>query len=218
MNFILFNGPPGCGKDTAARYLYDLRYGPSMTTILPQKPKDPLPGTWRFDRFSMPIKRAFHATFGGTLDPYGNNYPWESYKDEPNSLLNGKTYRNWQQDFSEALMKPHYGRDIFARLLVSRHEHRAHDRNYSVLIPDTGFLHEVVTLRSHFPTASILLMRIERDGFTFEGDTRSYIDPAHDLLIEAGGVSFDVIRNREGEKEAFETEIESRIRSFLGAS
>lgn len=199
MNIILFNGPPGCGKDTAASHLYNSRWA--------------LPGTWRFDRMSMPNKRAFAGTVGAEVNEFGivaNG--WEQQKDQPDSLLNGKSYRQWQIDFSESFMKPLYGGDVFARLFAARHEHRADDRRYTILVPDCGFPVEVLGIRKAFPSAGILLFRIYRPGHDFSFDSRGYIEPTPEMGLSVIDVQNDRTRVQ------FEAEIITHVLAYFGAS
>lgn len=169
MNIILFNGPPGCGKDTAAFSIYRHRFD--------------FPGTIRFDRMSMPNKRAFAATFGGTVNQFGINLKWEERKDGMSHLLNGKSYRQWQIDFSESFMKPLYGEAIFGRLFVHRHQHRMEDDYYTVLVPDCGFQIEADKLRADLPFARLLLVKIYREGCDFSKDSRGYIERVDQMAL-----------------------------------
>jgi len=161
MKIILLNGPPRCGKDTIARFLLEhLREGND---------------TVRFLRMSHPIKRAFAGFVNAPIDEFGavgNN--WEENKDVPSALLNGKTYRQWQIDFSEHMMKPLYGEDVFGRVFAADIAHNPADY---VLVPDCGFSVEAKSLLKHLPDARLLLFRVHRPGCDFSGDSRSYIHP-----------------------------------------
>lgn len=157
MNIWLFNGPPGCGKDTAVEFLLEhINFG-----VL--------------ERMSFPNKRAWAGTVNAPIDEKGNVTYWESIKDEPHWVLGDRTYRNWQQDFAEKFMKPHYGEDIFAKLFVLRNEER-HPFT-TILVPDCGFEVEVDYLVKEWSGRHrIFLVRIQRDGKTFAGDTRGYLE------------------------------------------
>lgn len=193
MNIILFNGPPGCGKDTAAFSIFERRYD--------------FLGTIKFDRMSMPNKKAFYGAFGGVLDPFGNNLHWEPKKEEPSHLLDGKSYRQWQIDFSEKFMKPLYGKDIFGRLLVHRHQHRAEDPNYTVLVPDCGFQIELEKLRADLPFSRILLVKVYRDGCDFSKDSRGYLNRVEQVTLR------EVWNN--GTKQEFEVKILEIAQEFI---
>jgi hypothetical protein len=164
VSIILFNGPPGCGKDTMAEAIWRFRWN--------------LPGSWKFDRMSMPNKKAFAGATATEhrLNSYGINSFWEPIKDTPHPLLGGRTYRNWQQDFSEKFMKPLYGEDIFAKLFAERNHDRILAKDFHFLVPDCGFDIEFRTLRQMYPTVPILVVKIFRDGKDFSSDTRKYLD------------------------------------------
>lgn len=154
---IFFNGPPRCGKDTSARAALEI------------------PGV-KFERFAMPIKTAFAGMMGRAVDDYGNVEFYEDRKEELVPEL-GVTYRQWQIDFSEKFMKPLYGQDVFARMLIGRTPAGSH-----LAISDSGFLCEVAPVARVFGPKNVLLVRIHRDGTDFSRDSRSYVDCP---LIEA---------------------------------
>lgn len=167
MNIILFNGPPSSGKDTIARHLFE------------KWDFYQLPDQCHFDRMSMPIKTAFAGMTGTELDEFGNNLTYEKIKEQPLDFLAGKSYRQWQIDFSEVLMKPKYTNEIFGRLLVSRiEEKRKGCDTDSIVIPDCGFDVELDVLSRLLPTRDkLFLFRLHRSGKTFAGDSRSYVTP-----------------------------------------
>lgn len=163
MRIILFNGPPGSGKDTAAQSLYWHWF---------------LVGQCHFDRMSFPNKAAFAAITDTEMDEFHNNLTYEKIKEEPLALLNGKSYRQWQIEFSENYMKPMYGNDIFGRLFCNRTAARAKHIDYmyqeidTIVIPDCGFEVEAEYLSLVY---QVFLIRIHREGKTFANDSRSYI-------------------------------------------
>lgn len=160
MRIILFNGPPRCGKDTAAKAM--LNNGPI--------------GAWKFDRMSMPLKLGFAGMIGlprGHVDSYGNVFGYEEIKEQPLDLL-GVSYRQFQIDMSEKFLKPLYGQDIFGRLFIARNNR---EDPINVLVPDCGFQVEAESLAKHYGSENMLLIRIGRDGCDFSKDSRGYIDP-----------------------------------------
>lgn len=161
MDIILFNGPPSSGKDEAAKFLRD-----NWDAL-------DLPGNPILRRMSHPNKEAFAGLVGAPIDPDGIVAGWEERKDQPSSLLGGKSYRQWQIEFSEKFMKPLYGDDIFGRLFVE-HAQRAADSTV-YLVPDCGFEVEAQALTRLLPQANTYLVRIYRPGKDFTGDSRSYI-------------------------------------------
>lgn len=172
MNFILFNGPPRSGKDTAAKFAYDYIKANHLNRLFP---------LW--EKFSFPNKRAFAGMMGAVCDSWGVVEPYEQIKDEPIQAL-GFSYRQWQIDYSEKFMKPVYGQDIFGRLLLDRLAF--YNMNLFVpIVSDCGFQVECDVLRDH----NVLLFTLYREECSFEGDSREYVEPApgwryHDLVNE----------------------------------
>jgi hypothetical protein len=153
VKITLFNGPPRSGKDTAALKL--VKYLESG-----------------FERFSMPLKASFAAISSSHIDKFGNVDPYEKTKEEIIPWL-GVSYRQYQIDMSEKFFKPLYGEFIFGKLLAERlSSMRMYDR---IVIPDSGFAHEVKPLIDKFGEENIKLVRVHRPGFDFTGDSRSYI-------------------------------------------
>jgi hypothetical protein len=161
VKIILLNGPPGCGKDTIARFLLD--YLRAMGK----------PVHWL--RMSHPIKRAFAGFVNAPIDEFGTvGDGWEANKDQQSSLLDGKTYRQWQIDFSEKFMKPLYGDDVFGRVFAADLADRPVEY---VLVPDCGFHVEAEAIWRYLPEAMTMLIRVMRPGHDFSNDSRSYIFP-----------------------------------------
>ena len=153
---ILLNGPPRCGKDTACDYIVDSCSGYPF-------------------KFSAPIKAAIRAAFDLCDDEV--DYV-ESIKSEVTSLFCGRSYRATQISFSEDWAKPFFGKDFFghcaARHLVNAIRQHPEQRLY--VCSDSGFAIEALPVIDVFGTANVLLVRVEREGTSFEGDSRSYID------------------------------------------
>lgn len=198
MNIILFNGPPSSGKDTAARHAYD-HFNRTATFREAY-----------FDRLSMPIKLAFAACYGGEVDTFGNNAAWEPVKNDPQEVLNGKSYRQWQIDFSESFMKPLYGIDVFAKLFCRRNRRLA-ETNAIILVPDCGFDIELEGLRRGFPNARILLIRIYRKDYDFSSDSRDYISVATATTNSVGCIDM----TNGGTAEAWERKSLRTIQDWL---
>lgn len=71
---------------------------------------------------------------------------------------------------SEVIMKPRFGDDYFGRVRANNIP------DNEVSIDDScGFIEELPPLIEKVGSENILLMRIHREGYTFEGDSRSYI-------------------------------------------
>lgn len=184
---VLFNGPRHSGKDTAA-----LR---CIETF----------DAYHF-KMSGPIKAAIKAAF--ELHDEEVDY-LESIKTFDSSLLFGKSYVNAQISFSEDWVKPFFGTQAFG-LLAERHLRKVMDRfpgQGLFVCSDSGFDHEAFPLVELFGKKNVLLVRIFRDGKTFEGDSRSY--------IHLKGVPTITVTNTT--VEAYHTAIDDIVASFLAS-
>jgi len=199
---VLFNGPPGCGKDTAARYCFD-HLGRDYFAS--------------FDRMSMPIKKAFAATVALPIDKWGNVDFWEKRKEETIPGF-GVSYRQWQIDFSERFMKPLYGEAIFGRLFVSRNK-RQHKAGI-ILVPDCGFDIEYTTLSEAFGVKNVLVVKIYRPGHDYSKDSRNYLKVGSDFISDeynGGPSTASNVRHvtNSGTREEFEAKVLPLIKEWL---
>lgn len=160
MNFILFNGPPRSGKDTAAKVVF--------SHILYEHSK--FVPVW--EKFSFPLKRTFAGIMNIYCDTYGNVEYYEQYKEETVRPFD-VSYRQFQIDLSEKFLKPVYGENIFGRLLLQRCHDRTdlNDTSPIFIVSDCGFQIECDILRGH----NVLLIRMDRDGCDFSDDSREYV-------------------------------------------
>ena len=150
---ILFNAPPHAGKDTFADIIIDL---------------------YVIDKFSFaePLKNACHSLFG--FEGVGHKY-FEGVKDEPQDYLGGLAWRKIYQDMSEKYTKVLYGEEHFGVAALNAIKQNRNDFGLYVF-SDSGFLSEAMPLVREFGAENMLVVQLEREGCTFEGDTRDYID------------------------------------------
>jgi hypothetical protein len=185
MKIILLNGPPGCGKDFAAKALV-LHFCRSMSV--------------RWERFSRPNKHAFAGTIG--VEMANHQYPMQQpdvvlpYELEKEKVIDflGVSYRQWQIDYSEKFMKPLYGQDIFAKLFLQRNAVRLGEANWLCVVSDCGFQNEYDVVSRALPIGDVFLINIQREGKSFAGDSREWVKPAPDaepcILLNRGDESF----------------------------
>lgn len=160
MNFILFNGPPRSGKDTAARIAWEhIATDPACIAI--------------WEKFSFPNKRMFAGMMDTKCDTWGIVKYYEETKENIIPSI-GVSYRQFQIDVSEKFMKPLYGKDIFGRLLLDRcslaEEELTHVEPIFI-VSDCGFQIEVDALKDH----NVLLFILHREGCDFSNDSREYV-------------------------------------------
>ena len=163
---LIFNGPPGSGKDTAANYLRENA------------------GGWKEIRqlkFAEPIDRGIQGMFAYSS---GYTHRWNKLRHDPELKNtepflgnNGKTAREIMIGFSEQFAKPLLGQEIFGRLAAKRIP-PARNYYYPVLylVSDCGFQIEYDTFsRLVADRAKLHLINIEREGCNFAKDSREYV-------------------------------------------
>lgn len=189
MKFILLNGPPRSGKDTAAAALCGWLQPPV-----------------RHEKFSAPLKHAFAGMMGAECENFVV-HKYEAMKDAPIPDL-GFSFRQWQIDFSETFMKSCYRNDVFGRLLLKRLEEHPPEDNAVIVISDCGFQIEVDYLVGAVPQPNndIALFRLHRASTSFVGDSREYVQsPRCD--------NFDV--HNDGTIEEFQSRIYGLVKWWL---
>lgn len=176
---ILFNGPPGSGKDSLSE---DINRFIKNGTI---------------EKFAKPLKTVAKELYCHGDQALFDLMDAQGTKDKPDDIFLGETCRNVQIAISETYAKPLHGERVFGKLLASRIKAAVANNNNAYqpvfLISDSGFRQEAEELVEQFGAESILLFRIHREGKTYKGDSRSYIN-LDDLNVR----SYD-IRNVEGE-------------------
>lgn len=152
--FVFLNGPPRSGKDTCAKFLQC----------------DPVDAVEL--KFSRPLKDGLQAIFD--YDD-AEREDLEEIKEIPNSIFPGLSYREAQISLSEDWMKKTFGPEIFSQILIRSVLTHFYDENQVFAISDSGFESEAEPVIRRFGPENCLLLRITRPGFTFKGDSRSYI-------------------------------------------
>lgn len=148
-HILVFNGPPGVGKDTLANYAqsFDSRS--------------------RHVKFISTLKQAVAVLF---------NYPielMEEGKDDPKYTKFGKRIREHQIALGSALRNI-YGEEVFGRMLADRILSMPMQTPY-VVISDLGVTGELRALAEAIDRERITLFRVHQEGKTFSGDCREYI-------------------------------------------
>lgn len=154
---ILLNGPPRCGKDTAAELL--LAHLPFPVAHV---------------KFAEPLRQAIPAMFGLGKGTWMRLYQHD--KDVPSRLLKGMSPRQAMIWLSEDVMKPTFGYDIFGHLAINQIEDATKEPQNNIVLSDSGFTRETRCLIDRYGIENLLLLQMYRDGCTFANDSREYID------------------------------------------
>ncbi|QXV76557.1 putative P-loop NTPase protein [Escherichia phage BrunoManser] len=151
---IILNGCPGIGKDTIGCVIADMNQLKGVRTL----------------SFKAPMFEIARAILGdANYDYFLFLYNDRLHKEKPDSVLNGKSPREFMIWISEAIIKPEFGNDYFGRRMVEAI--KASDT--PAVITDGGFTEETIALIES--GIQVHVCRLHRGGFTFEGDSRSYL-------------------------------------------
>lgn len=173
---ILFNAPPGAGKDTIATHVQTALSVPSNIV-----------------KFAAPLKTvAMHLYCGGDSKKFYEFDNNQEIKSKPHPQFLGSSCRQVQIDISEVYMKKVHGEKVFGHLLVADIERKEKQGIEVFLVSDSGFRPEAEVLVEEFGPQNVLLVRIHREGKTYQGDSRNYIE-LEDLGVKT--IDLDNINN-----------------------
>jgi hypothetical protein len=97
----------------------------------------------------------------------------ESKKTEPDELLFQNSYVDVQISMSEYWAKDKFGMRVFGKLAL-REIQKSPSKIF--VCSDSGFDYEAAPLLPYFGISNVLLVRLHREGKTFAGDSRGYIE------------------------------------------
>lgn len=172
---IILNGPAGCGKDTLAMALVEMGFAKGTTSF-----KNPM--------FNIALAALGPDAYHEFLDGYDDR----TRKEKPECFLNGLSRRQFMIAISEQFIKPVLGSDYFGKYLAEN----LPDGNEVFVVSDGGFASEVapIVAAGH----DVRIVRLHREGYTFEGDSRGYLYGIsdvkdYDTYIIPGGVKSNVM-------------------------
>lgn len=164
---IILNAPPSSGKDVAADWIVEKFNAQHL-------------------RFKDQLYRVAAQIAGIPLTRMVTLASDREYKEKPARFfrVGGKfvSPRQWLIHCSESIVKPLLGKEFFGKSLAESIERDL------VVASDGGFQEELVPVLT--AGHDVYVLRIERKGYTFEGDSRNYFDisPAYrTILIENNG-------------------------------
>tara|TARA_B100000700_G_C15008619_1_gene839845 strand:+ start:1288 stop:1920 length:633 start_codon:yes stop_codon:yes gene_type:complete len=199
VKIVIENAPPKAGKDTVAdKISYDYRYC----------------GMNRFGKYNVTtasfkeelIKIALCVS-GIPLEEWNLRYTKD--KDTPWDKLGGLSQRQYLIKISEEWVKPVHGEKFFGDKVVQHIESNNHAVPSLYLIPDGGFEEEVLPLIDRFGAESILILQWEKEGCSFENDSRDWILNYPEITRYIG-------ENKQGELDDFADRFVDTVAWFLG--
>lgn len=170
---LILNGPPNSGKDVIANEM--VRRDPRIV----------------HRKFATPLKEMTHKMLGITQTPA----ELDDVKDEYNiRIITGLveeplrasviSLREAYIRMSEKVIKPQFGNNIFGTLSTNAIEDN--DDEFTVF-SDGGFPEEMLKLTARFGWENVKIVHLYRDGTSFEGDSRGYVDGVY---APEGGLNF----------------------------
>lgn len=161
---VIFNGPPGSGKDEAAAWF----------------------GKRGFAHLSFK-----HYLFRETISEFGVDTVWfmdgfnnRSRKEMPEEDLRGMSRRQAMIYTSEDVIKPKYGKSYFGDQVASQIK-----ENERYVISDGGFVEEIQPLIDKVGSENILLVQLVREGCSYRSDSRRYFNGRLIDSFECGDLS-----------------------------
>lgn len=190
---IMFNGPPASGKDTAGLFVLE-----EYNNV-------------RIVKFADPLKQAVAAMFGLSFETVRRLETIGSQdKNKPMDALNGLSWRQALIWMSEDCMKPKFGKAIFGELMAQR-LHAPTSCELTV-ITDCGFAAEVFPVLDEMGAMNCHIIRLHRDGCTFDQDSRSYLFAKREPPV---GTHVQDINNNH-DKKMFRIQVLRRVDAIMG--
>jgi len=206
---IILNGPPGCGKDTLAKALCDTPYNQlcgvhcvdSSSANTLASPCSYKRSCGRLERreFKSQLYKATAEYFGIATELFKIVATDRETKDSLKlPVLGHRTPREALIYISEMVMKPLHGKDYFGRREAAEVAKIAStcSATFDAVYSDGGFIEEVYPLTEVF--SHIYILRLYREGFTWEGDSRNWLyPPSHpditckDVFLTEGDIEGD---------------------------
>lgn len=170
---VILNAPAGAGKDTIASLLSSYGYEPKS--------------------FKDPMFNILKSLSGLSDSEFFMNYNDRDIKEAPQDIFNGLSYREVMIKISEEWVKPWLGKEFFGDVAS-----RSCDKCSNYVFSDGGFIDEVEKL--HNDGHEVVVLRIRREGYTFDGDSRDYVYPefcrSEDIYLEEGNPDVAVMSIR----------------------
>lgn len=150
---ILFNAPANSGKDVAVNYLHK-QYG-----VFP----------FSFKKKLIEIVKCVYSLTDEEVALYSSR----EEKEKPQSRLCGRSWRQALIHVSEDVIKPKFGKDYFGKAALEYI--KQNNKSEIIACSDCGFVPEITPLVNAVGGENILLVYLEAEGCSFDGDSRDYV-------------------------------------------
>lgn len=148
---ILFNGPPGSGKDAAADFFKEKGF--------------------KHLSFKYQLYQETISFFGVDEKWFMDGYKDRTIKEQPEELLEGMSRREAMIYVSEDITKPEFGNDIFGQQVANEI-----DLNKNYCISDGGFINELIPVINKVGSENFVLVQLTREGRDYSSDSRRYME------------------------------------------
>ena len=152
---VIFNGPPGTGKDEACLYFKKLGY--------------------KHLSFKEELFKETFKFFGVQKDWFMEGYNDRSIKERqvPQLKIDGQplSRRDAMIYVSEKHIKPKYGKEYFGLKLAEQIQ-----SGYHYCVSDGGFEEELTPVINKIGADKVILVQLTRDGCDFSSDSRKYFN------------------------------------------
>lgn len=148
---VIFNGPPGSGKDEAAKLFSNRGF--------------------RHLSFKEELFKETVKLFDVDMDWFMSGYNDRSVKERKEDRLKGMSRREAMIYTSEDVIKPKYGKSYFGEQVCKRIEEHV---NYAV--SDGGFVEEIVPLIRNTINNNIVIVQLTRKNCSYSADSRRYFN------------------------------------------
>lgn len=165
---LIFNGPPGSGKDLCCDFLKQHK-------------------SFQHIEFKKQLYKETIKYFAVDEKWFFDGYTREN-KETPEIKLNGLSRRDAMIFVSEKYIKPIYGQGYFGKKAC---EDIIIENDYCV--SDGGFVEEIHEIINKFGSDKIVLIRLFRDGVDFRKDSRKYIKSSNVIKSYTCGKETDNI-------------------------
>lgn len=158
---VIFNAPPGSGKDEACKWLEEFRlfYAKGEGVVYKLFHKE----------FKSKLFTITREVFSVSREEWEEHYTRE-FKEQPWDKLNGLSPRQALIFVSEKIIKPNFSKLYFGESLA-----KSLEKGLNV-VSDGGFDDEVLPIIEAVGKENILVVKIKREGCSFEGDSRNYLN------------------------------------------